>query len=687
MANKHWTFRYKDIAGWWGNHHYNRINGTEHAEPTEWQPHLKPVVFTELGCPAVDKGANRPNSFFDLKSASSAIPYFSNGNRDDSQQRRFLEAHYQHWHENSAMLNPKDIYIWTWDARPYPAFPQNQNLWSDGDNWRTGHWLNGWLGSTTLSDLIALILEDHGFYAYDVSGVSGDITGYVKGEVSSARQLLQPLLDIFQVDVTEQGPLLKFISRNGAALPVSTIETLIDMDGQALWSEQREHEGDFACEAILTSFNPALAYEQASAISRRLEGGSERVIRRDLNAVLTQDTAQNAVNNLLREDRLARRSIRFSLPLNDITYDVGDCLEIKDGPSAKYQIISIEEGSIRAIEARLFSAHITSTIHLDDQPKNGDDNHAILFDPEVILLDLPRYGDDAPESYAKAAAYSKPWRRVTLSSSVGHDGYTSRLILDRPAKIATLLNDLSMGVIGRFDYQNAINLELPFGALSSIGSPQALANNNLIALSSRNGNYELISFQNAIEYEPNKWRLTNLLRGLYGTDDCCFVGSESGAVAVLLDQAVLPLGLKPSERNQSLNWIAEAIGRPNRQQQPMPFVGGIRAQMPLSPVQLRARRNGAGVQITWIRRGRIGADDWNAIDIPLDEPFERYRIEISYEGQIMRSDESDTPSYYYPNALELQDFGQAQQVLKLSICQIGLLVPRGVTQSQNVTVH
>ena len=60
-------------------------------------PHSKPIWFTELGCPAVDKGANQPNVFFDPKSSESALPYYSNGERDDLIQRRFLEAHLNFW--------------------------------------------------------------------------------------------------------------------------------------------------------------------------------------------------------------------------------------------------------------------------------------------------------------------------------------------------------------------------------------------------------------------------------------------------------------------------------------------------------------------------------------------------------------------------------------------------------------
>ncbi len=89
---EHWTFRYKDIAGWWSNAHRNRIGGMRDAAATPWRPRSKPVWFTELGCPAVDKGTNQPNVFFDPKSSESYLPYFSSGSNDDFMQYRYLQA-------------------------------------------------------------------------------------------------------------------------------------------------------------------------------------------------------------------------------------------------------------------------------------------------------------------------------------------------------------------------------------------------------------------------------------------------------------------------------------------------------------------------------------------------------------------------------------------------------------------
>ena len=98
---KPWVFRAKDVWNWWSNRHYDRADGTESASPTDWARQSKPIWFCELGCPAIDKGANEPNVFFDPKSSESAVPYYSNGERDDLIQRLFLEAHLKFWNDSA----------------------------------------------------------------------------------------------------------------------------------------------------------------------------------------------------------------------------------------------------------------------------------------------------------------------------------------------------------------------------------------------------------------------------------------------------------------------------------------------------------------------------------------------------------------------------------------------------------
>lgn len=152
-----WIFRAKDVRGWWSAPHRNRPAGDPEGAPTAWVPQGKPIWFTEVGCPAVDKGANQPNVFVDPKSSESTLPHYSTGVRDDAAQAAYLEAIHTYWQREAGhnpisavyggpMLDPERLFVWTWDARPYPAFPQRTEIWSDGVNWARGHWLTGRLG-------------------------------------------------------------------------------------------------------------------------------------------------------------------------------------------------------------------------------------------------------------------------------------------------------------------------------------------------------------------------------------------------------------------------------------------------------------------------------------------------------------------------------------------------------------
>ena len=103
-ASKPWVYRFKDLRAWWQSPHFNRPGGVESGLATAWVPQSKPIRFTELGCPAIDRGTNQPNVFFDPKSSESFTPYFSRGWRDDAIQRAYLEASYLHW--GGAANNP-----------------------------------------------------------------------------------------------------------------------------------------------------------------------------------------------------------------------------------------------------------------------------------------------------------------------------------------------------------------------------------------------------------------------------------------------------------------------------------------------------------------------------------------------------------------------------------------------------
>lgn len=685
LAGKDWVYRTKDLHGWWSNRHYNRVAGVEASSPTAWLAQHKPIILTELGCGAVDKGANRPSAFLDPKSSSSSLPPFSTGTRSDSQQRSLLEAHLGHW-AGSAFVDVKDVFCWTWDARPYPAFPGKLDIWSDGSNWQTGHWLNGRLGFSNLRETIATILLDHGFVDFDVSAVSGDLAGYVQGEVTSARQLLEPLLNAFQIDVVEDRGILRFLPRGNYAAPVSTLTILAEDDKTALWSETRGHDSDFASEVILSCFDMSNAYEQASFRSRQVEGASRRVTRLDLAAVMSQEQALGLAENHLRDQRLSRRNLRFALSPTDVALMPGDCVEFEEGPEGRFQITRIEEGQMRHIEAREYLSPLMQRHASIGGPSRGEEDGSSGFSPVVVMMDLPRYDGAAIDQCAKVAGFAQPWKKIVAAASIGTDGFKAKALMERPAKIGTLLEPFNGGFSGRISYDSVIKARFAFGTLSTVTREALLAGANRLALRASNGAFEIIGFRVAEEISQGEWQLSELLRGLGGTEPEMRAGAEQGAELVVLDSAVVPLSLTEAERGIELNWTFVGFNVADSQSPIRRFQGGVRAHVPLSPVHLTARRAGSDLQLSWLRRSRDNGDDFDAFDVALDEPFERYQVTIAHGATHLRQSEVTAPMMTYSAAEQVQDGVASPDVLSVTIRQIGRITPLGQPVSEEFSL-
>ncbi|MDQ0319614.1 hypothetical protein QO002_001752 [Pararhizobium capsulatum DSM 1112] len=290
-------------------------------------------------------------------------------------------------------------------------------------------------------------------------------------------------------------------------------------------------------------------------------------------------------------------------------------------------------------------------------------------------MDLPQY--DGAASFARAAVFARPWRPAMLSSSATTDGYRLRQRFDRPAKTGMLTAALAPGVAGRFDWSQALLVNLDFGGLSSASRIAVLNGQNRLAVQAANGVWEVIGFLEAEEVAAGQWRLSGLLRGLHGTGDAMAAGSGTGAVAVVLDEAVKSIGLGADETGRLLNFIVEAAGE--TAVGPFAFSGGIRAATPVAPVHLTAERlTGGDIRLSWIRCARRDADHWLDGDIALDEAEERYRIDILDGETVKRASESPTTSFIYTAADETTDFGGPLSTISIRVRQLGAKVGLGV---------
>jgi hypothetical protein len=102
-------------------------------------------------------------------------------------------------------------------------------------------------------------------------------------------------------------------------------------------------------------------------------------------------------------------------------------------------------------------------------------------------------------------------------------------------------------------------------------------------------------------------------------------------------------------------------------------------------VHVRARRDNAGVHISWIRRTRREGDPWVAGDVPLGEEREAYSLDVLSGANVVRSLEVTQPTALYAAADEIADFGVAQASLAVRVAQLSSTVGRGVAAEAVLT--
>lgn len=695
---KPWVFRYKDIHSWWSNPHYNRPLGTENTTPTSWIPQSKPIWFVEVGCPAINLGSNQPNLFVDPKSSETGVPYFSNGNRDDYIQRRYITAMKDFFTPSSTsfeeennpqsgiysdrMVDPERIYVYTWDARPYPAFPANTNIWGDGENWLRGHWLNGRTGSVSLSALVKQLMIDYNFENYETPALNGIVEGYVVDHIMGARDALQALELAFFFDSFESEGQIKFRHRGqiNSKITITPDQMVEKKPNESLYNLTRAQETELPRSAKINFIDGNHSYQTRSLEGQQTIGMSKRVATAELPIVMEADKAQSLASKWVQESWAAREEGVFSLPNSFLSIEPSDILKLNvEGHTIDVRVTELNDTTYRALKGRSIDPQIyDDTVATTSLPENTLPE---IYGPtKAHFFDFPLLSGNEIAHQGYVGAFQSPWPGTIAFYRSPEDGnYTLNQTVDAPAKMGTLLNDLNTGPAGRWDYGNTIRIKMALGAPNSASKISVLGGENLAAIRHDNNIWEIIQFQNATLISENEYELQGLLRAQGGTDDALETIASSGADFLLIDEAIAPVNMSINEIGLSHYWrygpAPYVIGHPSYQTKQIIYTA--RGLRPYSPVHLRAMNQNGDFAISWIRRSRIGGDSWELNEIPLGEQTEHYEIDILNNGTPIRTLASTSPSIIYSAGDQQIDWGSAQQSYHVRVYQRAEIYGRG----------
>ncbi len=709
-AGKPWVFRYKDLRAWWSNPHFNRPGGVEAGAPTAWVPESKPIWFTELGCPAVDRGTNQPNVFFDPKSSESFVPYFSRGWRDDTIQRAYLEATYLWWGEpannpnspvyGGRMVRVPECAAWTWDARPYPFFPELTGVWTDGPNWRLGHWLTGRLGAVSLAALVRHLCLRAGMpeARIDVSGLRGAVEGYVITALESPRSSITTLSRHFGFDAVETEGVIRFIMRGRASVATVAPDDLVAAgaaDGEVL-ELIRAQETELPQALKWQSARADEEYDAALVEARRITVDAARIASETFPMAVPPEEAERRCRRALMEAWVGRETASFRLPPSRLALDPADVVMLAhDSRELEFRLVSVSDAEARGVEAVRQDRAVYDLP--PGEPRPTSLARAVVFGaPEVALLDLPQLREDQPAHRPLIAAQARPWPgEMAVWRSLGEDGFELLTTISGRARMGVLVSDFHAGPTSRFDLGNALIVDLVSGTLGSVTDLALFAGANAVAVESAPGVWELLQAANAELLAPGRYRLTRLLRGQRGTEGAIANPAPAGSRVVVLDEALAALPIAEADLGLPATWRIGPAALPFTDETYVaasftPEGAGLR---PFSVVHVeqpwRKARGPGDLAIRWTRRSRaLVADSWTGSEVPLAEVAQAYEVEILDGGAVLRTLTTTTTSATYPAAQQIADRGGLLgpgDSLAIHIFQLSARVGRGSPKTVTLT--
>ncbi|MHA3977373.1 baseplate multidomain protein megatron [Halovulum sp. GXIMD14794] len=707
-AGKPWVFRYKDLRAWWSNAHYDRPDGVEVGTPTAWTPESKPIWFTELGCPAIDRGTNQPNVFFDPKSSESFVPYFSRGWRDDAIQRAYLEASYLWWGEaannpisavyGGRMVHVPECAAWTWDARPYPFFPALTDVWTDGSNWRLGHWLTGRLGAVSLAALVrhlclrAGLAEDR----IDVTGLWGAVEGYAIGALESPRASITTLARHFGFDAVETEGMIRFVMRGRAAVASVSPDALVAAREGDVLELTRGQETELPQALKWQVARADEDYEAAQVEARRITVDTTRIASESFPMAVPPEEAERRCRRALMEAWTGRESAVFRLPPSRLALDPADVVSFAhDGQAVPLRLVSIADADARGIEA----------VRQDREaydlppgvPRPSALSQAVVFGaPEAVLLDLPQLTEDQPAHRPFAAAHAVPWPgEIAVFRSPSSDGFELLTSFGTRARIGALVSDFYSGPTWRFDLGNVLVVDLLTGTLESVTDLSLFGGANALAIESAPGVWEIVQAGAAELIAPGRYRLTRLLRGQRGTEGAMGNPAPAGARVVVLDDSLASLPIAEADLGIPWNWRIGPASRPVSDETyvAQAFTSEGVGLRPFSVAHVeqpwRTPRPPGNLTIRWTRRSRaLAADTWGGLEVPLAEELEAYEVELLDGAAVKRVLSTTTTSAIYTTVQQTADWGAPLgpgDTLDVRIYQLSALVGRGAPKTVTLT--
>lgn len=546
---------WKNVEYFWSHYHY-KTDGTK----TEWKPKMKKIWFTEYGFPSVDCCSNEPNVFFSSGSLDSGFPRFSKGEVDFMAQRIAISATEKAW-KNSECVENKFLY--TWDARPYPYFPNLTDIWSDGGAWQYGHFMNGKVGYKTLTSIVQYLCYRLGLNDNDIDVTllkEIPIQGYVLDDKHTILSHLRVLAEVYGFDAFLDNGKICFKSLiNTDTHSLSEEDLIIDEKTKTPIFQTETTTGKVlpsSVELLFLDINNN--YKTSTAIakdnSRNTESYSVAI-----GVPMNLSQAQEIAWRILSKITTQTTEYVFQVPISKLNVMPLDTISIE--VNGEKHLMRVK--SVNVIDATKLEIVGISTIANENILTDLD--YSTIAEKQAISTSLIPYTEfelfelhnitnkvtnDSFLIHCAVWSDDNNWDGASLYYSTDDEqNYTFLKYVENESCIGKLVDITDVETPCLIDTQTTIEISMmnENGKLQTITDEKFSQLENLILIGD-----EIVAFRDVEQIDETRFKISHLLRGRFNTEKA-IQNHQVGERVILLDKDLQTIELPITQKGKTIH--------------------------------------------------------------------------------------------------------------------------------------
>lgn len=547
-----------------------------------------------------------------------------------------------------------------------------------------------------LADIIDDICDRSGMAVgdYNTDLVTDGVVGYSWTQ-GSGRDIIEPLLDLYDIDARPNEYQLQFLPRgNASAGNIETADLVASRGSEDRYEISIIDDYDLPFRVFL-NFADSTNDQQPNAAKAQRDNDtqdSNRELTIDMSTwAATPDEARQLLERMFRRKWFTREEVSARLTPQELALEPADVITLDlDGAEIVSRLIenNIDRAGVMSTKWQRDLAAISTVGVFEGAAMAGrlPSEIPIPVGSMGFILDVPLLYEDQEDPnpfiyFAAAPVIGNafwPGADIFESPTGSPDDFEAgwdSVPANRGATWGKCTNALNSGAVPNvIDDGSALVVSLMNGSLSSITREQMLADDtsNLAIVGSAENGWEVVQFQNAFLESDGSYLISGFVRGSRGTE-AQMDGHQTYESILIVNQLDVAKHILPvSELGTETFYRTVTQGRDILSAITQSVTFSAAPLKPLSPahVELSLDSGSGDWTIDWIRRTRIGGSLIDERDVPLAQESEAYKVQIMDGTTVVRTIETTSETATYSSADQTTDWGSPQSSLSVRVLQV-----------------